>query len=134
MTQKISKVLLIDDSKELNFLHQLVINHSGIADEVIAVQMAERGLEYLAENKENTSLLPDLILLDINMLGMDGWDFLAEFEKIKSDLKKAPIIIMITASNNPNDFYRATKYSSVSGCNSKPLTEAMLHDILKNYF
>ncbi|MEM9981557.1 MAG: response regulator, partial [Bacteroidota bacterium] len=71
-------------------------------------------------------LKTDMILLDINMKGMSGWEFLEEFQKLKS---KVPVYIL-TSSTDIHDIQKAKEYSVVKGFIMKPLTQQVLADIL----
>ncbi len=72
--------------------------------------------------------LPDIILLDLNMPIMDGWQFLDEFTKIKTE-KKITIYI-ITSSVDPMDIEKAKEYNNVNNYIVKPITLEALQDIL----
>jgi DNA-binding response OmpR family regulator len=91
------KILLIEDTLEMQKLIQT--NLSARSYEVIAASDGEQGL-WLAHRRQ-----PDLILLDIHLPGMTGWEVL---RTLKSDIqtKSIPVIVM-TASELPNDAQRA---------------------------
>ena len=128
--RKLGKILLVDDEEASNFLNKIVIRQSEIAEEVIAFQKAAEALDYLISNTDNASG-PDLVLLDINMPIMNGWEFVESYEKAVAG--KKPVIIMLTSSINPEDQERAKKLVTVAGFKSKPLTTEMLQDIVDNY-
>ena len=134
IAKTISSIMLIDDSKEVNFLHKLIIRDAEAAQYIIAMQSAAAALEYLTSNQHNPHILPDLILLDINMPAIDGWEFLDEFGKVKTCLQKTPVIVMLTSSDNPSDRAKAHNYGVVSGYKLKPLTAEMLRDIVQHLF
>lgn len=73
--------------------------------------------------------LPDLILLDLNMPIMDGWEFLEVFSELKYE--KQISVIILTSSINPEDAERAKSYKVVKDFLSKPLTMDKLDSILK---
>ena len=134
MSNTLDCIMLVDDDKDHNFLHQIVIRHTGIAQQVVAMQSVEAALDYLMLNKQNPLRLPDLILLDINMPAQDGWDFLDQFGTLKAELQKLPVTVMLTTSDNPDDKAKALTYPVVSDYKSKPLNEEILADIKQRFF
>lgn len=81
--------LLVDDNMATNFLNKNVIEKSGLSE---SVSIALNGAEAINSIKANT---PSFIFLDINMPIMNGWEFLEAFQKLKPELKKCAIILML---------------------------------------
>lgn len=131
-------ILLIDDDKATNFLHSLTIQDSGIDVKVQDVESARDGLDYLTckgkfiECKEFPR--PGIIFLDINMPGMNGWDFLKEYEKLPEDVRARVVVAMLTTSLNPDDAAHAHKIGYLKGFISKPLTKEILNRIIAENF
>ncbi len=129
------EVLIVDDDQVVIFLHELLLKRSGITDSPKVFKHGETALEYLRlSNGVNT---PRLILLDISMPVMDGWDFLNE---IRKNPPASPLyIFMVTSSIDPVDREKAAKYSEVIDFIEKPLNIDKLlylrnHDKLKALF
>lgn len=120
--------MLIDDNADDNFYHERVIRKSEAADNVISEQSAEAALEYLRNERNNK---PDIIFLDINMPGMNGWEFLREYNKLDKHLQGSAIIIMLTTSENPDDRLKAKDI--VRDFKTKPLTKEMLGEIINKH-
>ncbi len=95
---------------------------------------ASEALEYLKKNKNNPSLLPDLISLYINMPGMNGWEFLEEYENSVRTESPTIIVVMLTTSTNPDDRKRSLTSKTVSSYNTKPLTVESINEIMNNFF
>jgi CheY-like chemotaxis protein len=91
-------------------------------------------LEYLKSKKVDKDIFPDLLFLDINMPGMNGWDFIQEFERLNKELQDRVIIIMLTTSDNDEDVAKAKALNFVSDYITKPLTEEIMKGIIKKYF
>lgn len=137
MKKKLSTVLLIDDDEPTNFINSYIIDEVNCANSIKAVQSAEEALKYLSQcsagDTPDAAPAPELIFLDINMPGLNGWEFLEEYRKL-THLHKKSIIIMLTTSMNPDDQLRAQFIEEVAGFRSKNLTPEMLNELLKEHF
>jgi len=135
MKKTLKCIMLVDDNADDNFIHSRVIKKSNAAINVIEKQTALDALEYLgSKNKHNRDTHPDLIFLDINMPGMNGWEFLEEYNKLDKQFQSQAIIVMLTTSDNPEDKLKANASNIASDFRTKPLTNAMLEEILNQYF
>lgn len=126
--------MLVDDNHDDNFFHEREIKKNNIATIVITKNTGLEALEYLKSKKNITDMHPDLIFLDINMPGMNGWEFLQEYNRLDKELQSRIIIIMLTTSDNPDDELKAKTWDFVSDYITKPLTKEIMRDIIKNYF
>ena len=126
--------MLVDDNPDDNFYHERVIKRNDAADIVVAKQTAMDALKYLKSKKDNSETHPNLIFLDINMPGMNGWEFLVEYYKLDKQFKSKAIVVMLTTSDNPDDKMKAKLFNGVSDFKTKPLTKEMLEDITDKYF
>ena len=77
-------------------------------------------ITYLKENINEQEQLPDLIFVDINMPMMDGWEFLAELEKLYTDFPKQPHVYMTSSNIMPGHKARTKQYRFVKGLIAKP--------------
>ncbi len=72
-------------------------------------------------------VLPEIILLDINMPILDGWQFMDEFLKINPPPDKSVSIYITSSSLDPADIERSKRYEAVKGFLHKPLdTETLV--------
>lgn len=126
--------MLVDDNPDDNFYHERVITRSNAADIVIPKESASDALEYLRSQKNNHNTHPDLIFLDINMPGMNGWDFLMEYTKLDKKLQSRAVIVMLTTSENPDDKMKARALNIAADFKTKPLTKEMLEKIIIKHF
>ncbi len=126
--------MLVDDNANDNFFHERVINRSHTADLVVAKQTGEAALEYLKATMANQKLHPELILLDINMPGMNGWEFLEAYEKLAAAQKSKAIVVMLTTSENPDDQKKTKAMNIATSFKTKPLTTEMLQEIMAIHF
>ena len=81
---------------------------------------------------DNIESLPDIILLDLSMPIMDGWQFLDEFVKINPKIGKKITVFICSSSISPDDVARAKSINAVSDFIIKPMTKDKLIEIIKN--
>ena len=134
MRKKLRCILLIDDDEPTNFLNELVINKLDCADKVVALQSGREALDYLQSEDTEQHPRPDLIFLDINMPGMNRWEFIHEYRKLEDTRRAQLLIVMLTTSLNPDDEAMARGISEINEFRSKPLTTIMVDEILRKYF
>jgi CheY-like chemotaxis protein len=114
-------ITMIDDEDVGHFIFQKVAQ--GIPGLQTAVfHNARTVIDLIRENKFST----DLILLDLNMPFMSGWDFLDALEPLNID---KPVFI-ITSSNDRHDVEKSKGYKSVKGFYSKPISQSSLQTIV----
>jgi CheY-like chemotaxis protein len=121
-TDKIKNILMLDDE---------VITHF-VAKRIVAEINPELNLCSFTEGKEALEFLEtfpvDLILLDLNMPNMNGWEFLQIMEQ-----RKLPIpTIIISSSIDTNDINNSFEYPAVKGFINKPVGKDDLIRILTN--
>jgi CheY-like chemotaxis protein len=131
MINKLSCILLVDDDEADNYIHQMIIESMDITERIVVSENGKEALEFLQNVDEN---LPELILLDINMPAINGWEFLKKYNDLKINQKESPVIFMLTTSENTKDKDIAIEIPNVKGFKNKPLTRDALNDIMKNYF
>ena len=117
-----SKVFIIDDDSIHQRIAQIMIEKHRLFDEYKSYTEAEQALNFLRANQNDPAALPDVILLDLNMPVVDGWDFLEEFQTFAHDLLKQIRIFIVTSSVDEKDKLRAQEYATVKGFISKPLS------------
>ncbi len=121
----IKKLFIIDDEPIHHKLVTLVIKYSRYDIQPTSFIQASDAFSFIVD-EDNLALLPDLILLDLNMAVISGWDFLDLFEKINTSLQQPIDVIILTSSINPHDKNKALTYDSVKGFYSKPFTEHII--------
>ena len=124
MTESLKKpdlVLLIDDDDAVNMLNTIILRKSGLADNIVAVQSGEKGLEVLTEFQTENKW-PGIIFVDINMPGICGWEFIERFKKDFVQFKDKCLICVLSSSLDPRDRENAKNSDMVDSYLSKPLS------------
>ncbi len=124
------RILLIDDDEISNFLNKSMIKKSGLFEEVHVLNNAVFALEFLKELESASKPFPDVILLDLMMPVMDGFEFLKELDKMDSRLQKSLKIVMLTSSLDPKDRISALNNPKVIGFLSKPINQTKISELL----
>lgn len=130
----LKRVVLIDDDQVNNFVCESIIRNEKFADEVISFEWAEDALKYLHEvSDKGNSHFPDLIFLDINMPGMDGWSFIDEYRKLPQQLTSSCCLFMLSSAVDRKDILTAKSNDEVKEFFSKPLSPEILDIIREEY-
>ena len=133
----IDNLLLIDDDEITHLICELVIKKENMAKNVTKLKNGQEGIDYFREllNAETTVQIqpsPRLILLDLNMPVMNGWDFLEEFSCELEEKFPETKVCILTSSVDPFDFSHSKIYNNVIGFISKPLTKETIHELKMN--
>lgn len=127
---KIDVACIIDDDEFYVFGVKRMMQIVDFCKNVMVFENGEDALKYLAPIMKDSNALPDVILLDINMPIMNGWEFLDEFTKIKTEESKKVTIYMVSSSIMAEDLERAKKYESVTDYIVKPISADLLKGIM----
>ncbi len=130
MLTKSKKILIVDDDEINNIICKKIINEYNAAIKVTTVTNGKNALELL-QNSGNTSCvqLPDVILLDINMPVMNGWQFVDEYRKLGPELRKNITLFMLSSSQYYQDQETVSQYQEVEGLFTKPLSTSIMNKI-----
>ena len=86
---------LVDDDDIFVFLTTKIIEQTNLVDLIKVFGNGLDAINFLKENKNNVDALPDIILLDLSMPIMNGWQFLEEYNKLNPTIgKKITIYIL----------------------------------------
>ncbi|MBC5774628.1 response regulator [Pontibacter sp. KCTC 32443] len=128
---KLSQVLIVDDDEVNNLFCKIVIEHSGISGDVHYCMSGPEALDYLSMCIKSGANVPDLILLDINMPFMNGFDFLNLYNEFGYHEQLHTKISMLSSSDVESDVKTAMKYKGVIDYVTKPLSEEALNRVLQ---
>jgi CheY-like chemotaxis protein len=115
----LNHLLIVDDSDSDLLYGRVVVERSGIAKKVSTQEGAKDALAFLQQPDGHDV---DLIFLDINMPGMDGFQFLEAFEALSAQGRvRASVVVMLTSSPDMPDRDRAFSFKSVRDYMVKPV-------------
>ena len=129
---KLSATLLVDDDETTNFVNQMLLEDMGVTEQVLVANNGQEALE-LVQQRCQQERCPELILLDINMPVMNGFEFLEKYEQLDFPNKQSVVIVMLTTSLNPQDMDRLRGLTN-EGFLNKPLNEKMVKELLREHF
>ncbi|MGW8124129.1 response regulator [Roseivirga echinicomitans] len=131
MKKKLNTILLIDDNPADNLYHRIIIESENVTEHVQVVEDGIEAMAYLMANINENHAQPDLIFLDINMPKMNGWEFLAEYNKLELNERGRSVIVMLSTSDAIEDKLKAKQYKFIQDYSSKPLSSKMLHEVIQ---
>lgn len=123
---RLNLIFIVDDDPIHQQIAKIMIDRQGISNAMRTFSEGQEVLDYLREHRQNGHDLPDVILLDLNMPVMDGWDFLAEYARFYDTLSRNISIYVLTSSIDENDRERVNAYSFVKGYLTKPLSREII--------
>ena len=124
VTGKINHIIYVEDDPEIVDLVSLILTRHGY--KVSGVYNGREGLEKIINEK------PDLVLLDLMVPELDGWEI---FQKLKSHESTSHIpIIMITAKTQPIDQVIGLHIAKVDGYVCKPFHPQEILDCIEKVF
>ena len=131
----ISCILLVDDDDTTNFLNQALLKRMAITDTILVAGNGQEALDLLRARCAPTASLtcPALILLDMKMPLMNGFEFLQAYAQRPLLENPTVVIIMLTTSLNPRDVDHLHDLP-VSGYLAKPLTRDKIDQLLLEHF
>lgn len=127
------RVMIVDDTQIDRYVASYMMKKHHFAKEIIEFDMATKAIDFLEQNQENAEKLPQIIILDIRMPEMDGFQFLERLSVLPKSIKKSCCIIMLSTSLDPHDHERAENNPVVKKFLNKPLSKANLEDIYSLY-
>ncbi|WP_157044668.1 response regulator [Roseobacter sp. GAI101] len=123
---KIGTIMLVDDDQVDQMMYKRVIDRSGLVRKIISFQYPDKALEFL---KAPDCGEIDVLLLDINMPRLNGFEFLERAVAEVGPAFAKVVVVMLTTSLDPKDKERADSFSIVKAFLNKPLTAADLEYI-----
>ena len=127
--KKINTVCIIDDDPIFRFGTKKLMETIDVQLDFLVYKNGKEALDGLSSKVKLNANLPDVILLDLNMPIMDGWQFLDQLFTIP-DAVGIPIYI-VSSSVDSRDIDKAKTYNMVSNYILKPFSLSKVQDLLE---
>ena len=124
----INTICIIDDDPIFRFGTRKLMEKVQASLNFLVFKNGKEAFDYLVLKTQTSANIPDVILLDLNMPIMDGWQFLDEYLKIEN-LERIPIYI-VSSSVDRRDIDKAKSYNIVDDYLIKPFSVSIIRDLL----
>ncbi|MBC7616509.1 MAG: response regulator [Pedobacter sp.] len=121
--------LLVVDDDDINlFIIKKIVEKTGFDIDMVARSNGQQAIDYINEAIVQNNPLPKMILIDINMPVMNGWEFIEAYEALAIEHKVDMYIL--SSSVYENDIEKTKSYKAVKGFISKPLSMERLTELV----
>ena len=124
------RVWLIDDDEVFVFLTKKLIAQTEQAVILETYINGQEAIDRLREISADESALPDLVLLDLNMPVMDGWEFLNAFKEVEFSAPDKIHLYIVTSSISPYEVERAKQIPAVQEFIVKPMVKQKFVELI----
>jgi CheY-like chemotaxis protein len=129
------RIIVVDDEKASLVLARLVLDQLMLADRLLAFQTVDEAIDFIRQSCTDmgaaTGDCPDLVLLDVNMPGKDGFDFLAALATLREEKWTETKVVLLTSSDHREDLHRAATFQ-VKAYVVKPITEDKIRRLVES--
>ena len=119
---KKKKIWVVDDDNIYQIIIKKLIERSEMFSEISSFKNGKDAIAELYNNTKNIGGIPDIILLDINMPIMDGWEFMDELGVLKPKINAEIMVYIVSSSIAIEDKNKSKNYENILGYLSKPVT------------
>ncbi|MBL7868535.1 MULTISPECIES: response regulator [Flavobacterium] len=125
-------ICLIDDDPIYQTITKKIIHKSEAASKILSFPNGAEAIDGLTKLVQQPEEFPDIIMLDIEMPVMDGWNFMEHFQKIKTIFPKEVSVYIVSSSIACSDKERSKSYNGILGYFTKPVTLQNVLEIAKS--
>ncbi len=129
MENKEINMLVVDDDDINVFIIRKIAAKTGYPIQLESKADGQQALDYLNDLLAQDKPFPDLILVDINMPLMNGWEFLENYERL--NVPEGTHVYMVSSSVYENDIEKAKSFKAVNGFISKPMSLERLTELVR---
>jgi CheY-like chemotaxis protein len=121
-------LLVIDDDDINIFIIKKIVEKTGLAINMTSKANGQQAIDFIKETLTNPETFPHLMLIDINMPIMNGWEFVEAYQML--NVQQSVDMYILSSSVYENDIEKTKSYSSVKGFISKPLSIERLRELV----
>lgn len=129
MAEQLNGVFLVDDDRSINLYNRWILEGMEVFREIVEFRGGQEALDAVNERLADPSRFPNLILLDVNMPGMDGLQFAKEYRSIDPNGERAVIALLLTSPLLPEQEAKAQDLG-INHFIEKPLEEEQIAKLL----
>jgi len=129
MNSKCEYVMVIDDNNIDLYITSRIIKSMSFSKHILQYSSAEEALAYLRNNAGNKALLPKVIIVDIYMPIMSGFEFMAQYNQLPRTLKSYCKVFIVSSTIDKEDITRANEDKNVVAFQEKPINAHFLNSI-----
>ncbi|WP_348824874.1 response regulator [Flavobacterium aestuarii] len=126
-------IWVVDDDPIYQIIVNKLIKKSELFLNVSSFKNGKDAIDEFKKRLEEKEVLPSIILLDINMPIMDGWEFMDEIVVLKNQINEKIHIYIVSSSIAIEDKSKAAQYSEIISYLVKPLNNDDLKSIIASY-
>jgi len=126
---KFETVCVIDDDLIYSIAVKHIIKRSEISTSTLFFKNGQAALDFFQQNHTDVASLPDVILLDLNMPILDGWQFLDKYEALVNKFAKLIPVYIVSSSVDEDEYLKAKTFHTVKDFIVKPITVERLQEI-----
>lgn len=134
--KKLRSILLVDDNDTSNFLNERLLKRMAITNEIKILSNGKSAFDYLEKLSQtpasSAETKPEVILIDINMPVVDGFEFLELYQTINENFRQDILVAILSTSNHPQDTSRASDFNAYYI--TKPLTIEKVETLLAMHY
>jgi CheY-like chemotaxis protein len=123
------KLVVIDDNPTDHYIMQRLLHNNFNCEQATYTFDGRLVLDYLKENKDTGSTMPDLIFLDLDMPQLTGWEFLDELENLHLAKNNNVQVHIMSSSIRSADVFHSKKYACVNSFMTKPLSRELVNKV-----
>jgi CheY-like chemotaxis protein len=121
--ESVKRVTLIDDDPICHLISSRMIRQFSDLEVETYTDPREALFQLRWRAQHEVTIFPDIILLDIDMPYLNGWQFLEEFQRLPEEATKKTDVIILSSSSHHKDIEHSRMFKCVKDYFTKPMSE-----------